>query len=108
MKKITLLENHAIVQREFLETSSSNTETLSAMEVRQYRERGLLHISDKTYEFFLALEQKRVDRINTNMLAALKNDLVDDALAEMLKDANLERKFANIFEPNNDADKVGM
>jgi hypothetical protein len=42
------------------------------------------------------------------MLAALKNDLVDDALAEMLKDANLERKFANIFEPNNDADKVGM
>ena len=108
MKKITLLENHAIVQREFLETSSSNTETLSAIEVRQYRERGLLHISDKTYEFFLALEQKRVDRINTNMLAALKNDLVDDALAEMLKDANLERKFANIFEPNNDADKVGM
>ena len=84
MKKITLLENHAIVQREFLETSSSNTEPLSAIEVRQYRERGLLHISDKTYEFFLALEQKRVDRIN------------------------LERKFANIFEPNNDADKVGM
>ena len=78
-----MLEKHAIVNHELLENSSKDIETLSAIEVRQYRERGLLHISDNTYELFLALEQKRVDRVNTNMLAALQNDMVDEALADM-------------------------
>ena len=63
---------------------------LNAIEVRQYRERGLLHINDNSYEFFLALEQERVDRINMNMLAALKSNLVDAALNEMFNDVDLE------------------
>ena len=106
MKKINLLENYVISQHDLLETSSRNPETLNAIEVRQYRERGLLHISDNTYEFFLALEQERVDRINMNMLVALKSNLVDAALNEMLNDVNLEGKFANIFQLTDDDDKV--
>ena len=69
-----MLESHAIVHHELLENSSKDTETLNAIEVRQYIEQGLLHVSDNTYEFFLALEQKLVDRVNTNMLGALQND----------------------------------
>ena len=71
-----------------------------------YRERGLLHINDDTYEFFLALEQEQVDRINMNMFAALKSNLVDAALNEMLNDVDLERKFVHIFQSTNDDDKV--
>lgn len=107
MKKINLLENYVISQHDLLETSSRYPETLDATEVRQYRERGLLHVSDSTYEFFLALEQERVDRINLNMLTALKS-LVDAALDDMLNDVNLEGKFANIFQSTNDDDKVRM
>ena len=43
-------------------------DTLQVTEGRQYRERGLLHISDQAYIFFMALEKKRVDLLNLNIL----------------------------------------
>ena len=104
--KINLLENYVIAQHDLLETCSRNPETLNAIEVRQYRQRGLLHINDNTYEFFLALEQEQVDRINMNMLAAPKSNLVDAALNEMPNDLDLEGKFVHIFQSTNGKDKV--
>ena len=52
MKKVELLENHAIAPFEILQRSSTNPETLEATETQQYRRRGLLHISDNAYVFF--------------------------------------------------------
>ena len=43
-----------------------------------------------------------------NMLAALKSNLVDAALNEMLNDVDLGGKFVNIFQSTNDNDKVGI
>ncbi len=47
MKKVSMLENHAIISHETLETSSDYPETLTTIELRQYREQALLHISDR-------------------------------------------------------------
>ncbi len=47
MKKMSMLEKHAIISHETLETSSDYPETLTTIELRQYREQALLHISDR-------------------------------------------------------------
>ena len=106
MRKIDLLENHAIVPHEILQRSSNNPETLDVIESRQYRGRGLLHISDNAYVFFLSLEQERLNQINNSKLLSLKNDLVDNAMMHVLKNVDLERKFTAIFGSSDGVDKV--
>ena len=70
LKKVELIEDNAIVNHKVLQESTTSPETLRVIESRQYRERGLLHISDSAYAFFMLLEQERVDRINSSKLAA--------------------------------------
>ena len=43
-------------------------DTLQVTEGRQYRERGLLHISDQAYIFFMELEKRRVNLLNVHIL----------------------------------------
>jgi hypothetical protein len=52
MKKIELIENNVIVNHQVLRESTESPETLHVIESRQYRERGLFHISDAAYSFF--------------------------------------------------------
>ena len=59
MKKITLIEDNVVVSSHFVQENSDVPETLRVTESRQYRERGLLHISDSAYDFFMLLEQQR-------------------------------------------------
>jgi hypothetical protein len=105
LNKIRFLENNAVVPHEILQEYS---DTLLMIEARQYREHGLLHISDKAYEFFLALEQERVNQININRLLTLKNDLVDDMLANVLGNTELKKLFETIFEFEGNGEKVGI
>lgn len=51
-----------------LEEKSKFPETPEVTEGRQYHQRGLLHISDPTYLFFLELEKKRVKLLNRQIL----------------------------------------
>jgi hypothetical protein len=104
--KIDLLENHAIVPHKILQRSSNNLETLDVIESRQYKGRGLLHISDNAYVFFLSLEQERLNQISNSKLLSLKNDFVDNAMMHVLKNVNLERKFTVIFGSSDGVDKV--
>lgn len=78
MKMLDLLENNIITPHEVLEKTTAYPQTLSVTESRQYRERGLLHITDSAREFFTLLEQERVDLINFQRLSLLKGDMVDD------------------------------
>lgn len=48
-KQSELLEEHVIEPYELLSQSTAFSETLDVTEDRQYRERGLLHISDKSF-----------------------------------------------------------
>ena len=58
--KCELLEEYIIVPFSQIENTTKFPETLEVTENRQYRSRGLLHISDSSYMFFVALESLRV------------------------------------------------
>lgn len=108
MKKVELIENNLTVNYQNLQESSSFPETLHVIEDRQYRERGLLHISDSAYAFFLLLEQQRVDRINSSKLAELQKDMVDDSMENVSNNEFLFKKFTNIFNSENDVNVVSQ
>ena len=56
-----LLEENVIVPFPKLSEKTKIAETLDVTEARQYRERGLIHISDNAYFFFVAMESERVN-----------------------------------------------
>lgn len=74
-----LLEENIIQLYHQLEESSKFSETLQVTEARQYR-RGLLHISDEAYLFFLNLEQRRVDLLNMHTLKRAREGMVEAAI----------------------------
>lgn len=106
MKKIELLENNIVVSHEEVRRSSADPETLNLIESRQYRERGLIHIKDDAFKFFLALEQQRINKINVQRLSSLQHDLVDDSIAEMLKNATMKTVFTALFNIDANSNKV--
>lgn len=99
LKKVELIEGNAIVNHKVLQESTTSPETLRVIESRQYRERGLLHISDSAYAFFILLEQERVDRINSSKLAALKKNMIDDSIEKVSGNKSLFLHFKEIFYP---------
>ena len=80
MEMLDLLNNNIVIPYSVIEKCSVYPETLYVTESRQYRERGLWHITDSTHEFFLLLEQERVDHINLQMFSLLKVDMVDESI----------------------------
>lgn len=66
MEKVNLLEKNIIAPFAILSGTTGNPEMLHVTESRQFRERGLLHISDDAHGFFMSLEQERVNNINCN------------------------------------------
>ena len=67
-----LLEENVIVPFAKLSESTKVAETLDVTEARQYRERGLILISDNAYRFFLAMESERLKLINNHKLKKTK------------------------------------
>ena len=59
LRKVEMLENDVIVPYELLQNETEASATLDVVESRQYRSRGLLHISDQAHAFFLLLEQQK-------------------------------------------------
>lgn len=97
LKKVELLENNIIVHQEFIQQSSSSPDMLQVVESRHYGERGLLHISDDAFNFFLMLEQERVDRINFQKLRDLKNNMIDDSIESVRNNKELQSCFMDLF-----------
>jgi hypothetical protein len=104
-KKITLLEDNVIVSSRFMPETSEVPETLQVTESRQYRECGLLNISDLAYKFFLLLEQHRNDHINR--LAQLGSDLIDNLVASLTRNEVVQNMFLNLFCLDNAEERVG-
>ena len=53
-----LIEESLIGSLAVLEQASLHKDTLQVTEAKQYRERGLIHIKDDVYTFFMALESE--------------------------------------------------
>ena len=98
LTKTQLLEDNVIMPWSVLKSSTSYPDTLNVVESRQFRERGLLHISDQAQEFFMSLEQTRVDKINKKRLECFKSEVVQVSIEEVSKDKKLEVEFLDCFE----------
>ena len=86
LEKVELLQENVIVPYETLQNISSSLESTNIIESLQYQERGLLHISDATDDFFLSLEQSTVNKINQEKLRSHQTDMVDNTMTEAFED----------------------
>lgn len=89
-----LLEEYVITNFSQLQQTSEHQDTLMVTEERQHRSRGLSHIEDVAYEFFLELEQMRVDNLNESKLHGSHQNLVDDVM-EAVKSSVTQDLFSN-------------
>lgn len=98
-KQSELLEEHVIEPYELLSQSTAFIETLDVTEDRQYRERGLLHISDKSFLFFRRLEELRINLMNVARLQQTtdKEGFVDATIAAVKNDDELALLWDDIF-----------
>ena len=83
-----------------LESTSSHAETLAVTEARQYRDRGLVHISDACFKVFLYMEQLRVDLMNASSLQKHKQNLISSTLEEMNANDELKTLWLACFSVN--------
>ncbi len=72
-----------------LQDESKFPETLEVIKAWQYRESGLLHISDEAYLFFMCLEKNRVKLLNTHRFHKEKEDMVQNVLNALSKDEDV-------------------
>ena len=84
-----MLDDNVIIPFAKLLEDSQFPETLEVTEARQYRKRGLLHISDEAYLFFVCLEQKRVRLLNIHRFRKEKENMVQNALNNLSKDKDV-------------------
>ena len=73
-------------------------ETLNVTEARQYRERGLIHISDNAYRFFMAMESEGLKLINNNKLKEQKENLIKVAKSTLKNNQELKAKWLACFQ----------
>ena len=90
--KCMLLEENVIVPFAWLKDNTAFPATLEVTEVRQYRESGLVHVTDACFEFFKAVEEKRVQLLNTTRLQNChdNSDFTDAAIREIKNDAGVQ------------------
>jgi hypothetical protein len=79
-----------LTKAQLLQSSTLHPQMLNVVESRQFRERGLLHISDEAYAFFMSLEQTRVEKINKGRLDCLKANMVQVSIDKVCEDKKLE------------------
>ena len=106
--KIDLLENNVVITYDVLEKTTDDFGTLNITESRQYRERGLLHITDDAFDFFLTLEKERVNLINLERLHQLKDQVtgIDYSIKSVIENKNVQNEFLGLFNTKLEEDKV--
>ena len=99
-----MLEENVIVPFSVILNETSLPETLELTEGRQYRNRGLVHISDKAFQFIYELEQFRVDNLNVLKLGDTirKEELVETVLQSAFLAENLNSSWSLCFEEDNE------
>ena len=97
--KCQLLEENVIVQYSWLKDNTSAPGTLEVTEDRQYRERGLLHISDEAFSFFQLVEGLRVEQMNMAriMSSDQKGSFVDTVIEKIQRDGTVAAAWKAAF-----------
>jgi len=97
-------EENIVQSFDQLQERSVFQKTVQVTEARQYRQRGLLHISDDVYLFFMQLEQRRVELLNVHVLKSEHDNLVEAAISSLTRDADLKESWLQCF-PKDDVEK---
>ena len=92
-----LLEEYVVSDMARLEENSQYPDTLAATEERQFRSRGLTHISDKEFEYFLEAESLRVRFMNQDELRNLKDKFVENTMKLLQNSTDLKEKLFHCF-----------
>ena len=94
-----LVEENVLIPFANLEQSFLYPETLQTTEGRQYRERGLLYITDDAYQFFIVLEQKRIKQLNINKLHQEGENIIEKTIEALSKDIHAKKCWLDFFSP---------
>ena len=100
-----LIEESLVGSVTILENESKYKDTLQVTEARQYRERGLIHIEDAVYKFFMALENERVKLLNDQTLRREGADMVEVALQTITDNRELKVKWRECFNVEDQEEK---
>ena len=66
-------------------------------EARQYRYRGLIHIEDDVYTFFMALESERVQVLNDEAMRKEKANMAEVGYQQLMENKELKLKWCECF-----------
>ena len=80
-----------------MEQESQHKDTLQVTEARHYRERGLIHIEDAVYVFFMSLENQRVQLLNDQMLRKEGANMVEEDDRKLTANEELKLKWEECF-----------
>ncbi len=99
MKKIKMLKENIVERYDQLKATTKYSETLTYVEKRQYSCNGLLHVTDKFFEFMLALEQARVNHLKMAHIQAWGDKFLFTVKDKMLHDPDfsLQHNFEQQF-----------
>ena len=99
MLKIKLLKENVIVPYDKLSQTTQFGDTLQYTEIRQYRKRGLLHVTDEFFEFMLKLEQARVDNLKITKYLEFGDKFLFQVKENIMNDeSKLVDYFENLFD----------
>ena len=79
---------------------SSYQDTLNVTLSRKYDKGTLVHITDEMFEWFLKLEQERVNLLSSESLASHKENLVEQTLSSILGNNHLLGQWKALFTVN--------
>ena len=96
-----LIEESLVGSVTILENESQYKDTLQVTEARQYRERGLIHIQDAVYKFFMALENERVKLLSDQTMRREGANMVEVALQTITNNSELKVKWTECFNVEN-------
>lgn len=95
-----------IANFETLFNTSKYAETLNVSEHRQFRNRGLSHIEDCVYEFFIEVEVLHVSCLNDNKLALFGEELISQTESLRKNDQQLLQKWLACFPQEEEERKL--
>lgn len=88
-----LIEEFLVGSVAVLEEDSQHKDTLQVTKARQYRERGLIHIKDAVFKFFMYLEKQRVYLLNDHMLRREGAYMVKETHRKLIQDDEITLKW---------------
>ena len=84
----------------YLETSTKYPSTLAVTEEKQYRSRGLTHITDQAYEFLLDAEDQQITLLNEEKVKNFKETTIENATEAFNNNPTLLSEWLSCFPPD--------